>query len=60
MTTPLFDAKCSAYLDEEKARRAVESRGASSRIHKALITDDAETNAIKGLNNDARASIVIV
>ena len=60
MTTPLFDAKCSAYLNEEKARRVVESRDASSRIHKAPITDDAEANAIKRLNNDARANIVIV
>ena len=48
-------------MDEEKARRVVESRGASRRIHKAPITDVAETNAIKGLNSDAsmRASIVI-
>ena len=43
-----------------EGKKAVESRGASSRIHKAPITDNAETNAIKGLNNDARASIVIV
>ena len=55
--------KCSDYLYEEKTRRAVESRGARRRIHKAPITDDAETNAIKGLNStssNARASIVIV
>ena len=48
-------------MDEEKVKRAVETRDASRRIHKAKITDDAKTNAIKGLNSDVsvRASIVI-